>query len=45
MENLTHYQRRVLEKLLPPLKKTEPYVELLRVSILFRKIKEIESDK
>lgn len=45
MENLTHYQRRVLEKLLPPLKKTEPYVELLRVSILFRKIKEIESDR
>ena len=45
MENLTHYQRLVLEKLLPPLKKTEPYVELLRVSILFRKIKEIESDR
>jgi hypothetical protein len=45
MENLTHYQRRVLDKLLPPLKKIEPYVELLRVSLLFRQIKEIESDR
>jgi hypothetical protein len=44
MKNLTHYQRRVLDKILPPLKKTEPYTELLRVCLLFRKIKEIEDD-
>lgn len=45
MENLTHYQRRVLDKILPPLRKTEPYSELLRVSLLFRQIKDIEVDR
>jgi hypothetical protein len=44
MENLTHYQRRLLEKILPPLKKTEPYRELLRICTLFRKIKDIKDD-
>lgn len=44
MEHLTHYQRRVLDKILPPLKKTEPYKELLRVCTLFRKIKDIKDD-
>ncbi len=44
MEHLTHYQRRVLDKILPPLKKTEPYTELLRVCTLFRNIKDIKDD-
>ena len=45
MENLTHYQRGVIDKILPTLKKTEPYGELLRVSLLFRQIKDIEDDR
>ena len=45
MENLTHYQRGVLDKILPTLKKTEPYGELLRLSLLFRQIKDIEDDR
>jgi hypothetical protein len=45
MNNLTHYQNRIYEKLLPKLGKTEPYQELLRLSLLFRQIKEIESDR
>ena len=44
MKNLTHLQERILNKLLPNLIKTEPYEELLRVSLLFREIKEIEKD-
>ena len=44
MKNLTHLQERILNKLLPNLIKTEPYEELLRVSSLFREIKEIEKD-
>ena len=44
MKNLTNSQESILNKLLPKLIKTEPYEELLRVSILFREIKEIEKD-
>ncbi len=44
MKNLTYLQERILNKLLPNLIKTEPYEELLRVSSLFREIKEIEKD-
>jgi hypothetical protein len=44
MNNLTYLQKSVLNKLLPNLIKTEPYEELLRVSLLFREIKEIEKD-
>ena len=44
MEDLTYLQKSILNKLLPNLIKTEPYEELLRVSLLFREIKEIEKD-
>ena len=44
MKNLTNSQESILNKLLPKLIKTEPHEELLRVSILFREIKEIEKD-
>ena len=45
MNNLTYLQKSVLNKLLPNLIKTEPYEELLRVSLLFREIKEIKNDR
>ena len=44
MNNLTNSQESILKKLLPKPIKTEPYEELLRVSLLFREIKEIEKD-
>lgn len=44
MNNLTYFQKTILNKLLPNLKKTEPYKELLRVSLLFRENKEIEKN-
>ena len=44
MKNLTYLQEKILDKLLPNLIKTKPYEELLRVSLLFREIKEIEKD-
>ena len=44
MNNLTNSQESILNKLLPKPIKTEPYEELLRVSSLFREIKEIEKD-
>ena len=44
MNNLTHYQNRIYEKLLPELGKTEPYEELLRLSLLYRQIKDIKKD-
>lgn len=44
MKNLTGSQESILNKLLPKLIKTEPYEELLRVSLLFREIKKIEED-
>ena len=44
MNNLTHYQNRIYEKLLPKLGKTEPYHELLRLSLLYRQIKDIKKD-
>jgi hypothetical protein len=45
MEDLTYLQKSILNKLLPNLIKTEPYEELLRVSLLFREIKEIKNDR
>ena len=44
MEDLTYLQKRILEKLLPELGKTEPYEELLRLSLLYRQIKDIKKD-
>jgi hypothetical protein len=44
MENLSHYQERVLDKLLPPLKKTIPYDELVRISELYYTIFKDEKD-
>ena len=44
MKNLTYLQKRILNKLLPNLIKTEPYEELLRVSLLYRQIKDIKKD-
>ena len=44
MNNLTNSQESILKKLLPKPIKTEPYEELLRVSLLFREIKKIEED-
>ena len=44
MKDLTYLQKRILEKLLPKLGKTEPYEELLRLSLLFRQIKDIKKD-
>lgn len=44
MNNLTYFQKSVLNKLLPNLIKTKPYEELLRVSFLFMEIKDIEKN-
>ena len=44
MKDLTYLQKRILEKLLPELGKTEPYEELLRLSLLYRQIKDIKKD-
>ena len=44
MNNLTHYQNRIYDKILPELGKTEPYEELLRLSLLYRQIKDIKKD-
>lgn len=44
MNNLSHYQNRIYDKLLPKLGKTEPYDEILRLSLLYRQIKDIEKD-
>ena len=45
MNNLSHYQNRIYNKLLPKLGKTEPYDEILRLSLyVFRQIKDIEKD-
>jgi hypothetical protein len=44
MNNLTHYQNRIYDKLLPELGKTEPFKEVLRLSLLYRQIKDIKKD-
>ena len=44
MDNLTHYQNRIYDKLLPKPGKTEPYEELLRLSLFYRQIKDIKKD-
>jgi len=45
MENLSHYQKRVLDKLLPPLTKTNPYDELVRISVLYNYLLKDEKDE
>ena len=44
IKDLTYLQKSILNKLLPELGKTEPYEELLRLSLLFRQIKDIKKD-
>ena len=44
MDNLTHYQNRIYDKLLPDLGKKKPYEEVNRLSLLYRQIKDIEKD-
>jgi len=44
MSNLTHYQNRIYDKLLPKLGNNEPYEELLRLCLLYRQIKDIKKD-
>lgn len=44
MNNLSHYQNRIYDKLLPDLGKKEPYEEVNRLSLLYRQIKDIEKD-
>jgi hypothetical protein len=45
MENLSHYQERVLDKLLPTHEKTIPYDELVRISELYYTIFKDEKDE
>jgi len=45
MENLSHYQKRVMDQLLPPLEKTIPYDELVRIGELYYKIFKDETDE
>lgn len=44
MNNLSHYQISIYNKLLPKLGKTEPYEELLRLCLQYRQIKDIRKD-
>ncbi len=44
MNNLSHYQNRIYDKLLPDLGKKEPYEEVNRLSLLYRQIKDIDKD-
>ena len=44
MNNLTHYQNRIYDKLLPELGNIEPYKEVYRLSLLYSQIKDIEKD-
>ena len=45
MKNLSHYQKRVMDQLLPPLEKTIPYDELVRIGELYYKIFKDETDE
>lgn len=45
MKNLSHYQESVLDKLLPPLTKTNPYDELVRISVLYNYLLKDEKDE
>jgi len=45
MENLSHYQKRVLNQLLPPLEETDPNEELHRICKLYRKLVVSEEDE
>jgi hypothetical protein len=44
IKDLTYLQKSILNKLLPELGKTEPYEEVLRLSLLYRQIKDIKKD-
>lgn len=45
MEELSHYQERVLDKLYPPLEKTNPQNELVRISELYNDLFKEEKDE
>ena len=45
MENLSYHQKRVFDKLLPPLKKTIPYDELVRLSNVYNILLKEEKDE
>lgn len=45
MDNLTDFQKTVLDKLLPPLKKTQPEKELKRICKIYKELIENEDDK
>ena len=45
MKNLSHYQKRVMDQLLPPHEKTIPYDELVRIGELYYKIFKDETDE
>ena len=40
MKDLSHYQQRVLDRLLPNLDRPEPYQELYRAGMLYRVVNE-----
>ena len=44
MNNLSYYQNRIYDKLLPKLGKKNPYEEVYRLSLLYRQITDIEED-
>jgi hypothetical protein len=44
IKDLTYLQKSILNKLLPELGKTEPYEEVLRLSLLYRQIKDVKKD-
>ena len=44
IKDLTYLQKSILNKLLPELGKTEPYEEVLKLSLLYRQIKDIKKD-
>ena len=45
MKDLSHYQKRVLNQLLPPLEETDPNEELHRICKLYRKLVVSEEDE
>jgi hypothetical protein len=44
MKDLSHYQQRVLDRLLPNLDRPEPYQELYRAGMLYREVIEKDHD-
>ena len=45
MENYSHYQKKVLDKILPPLERIDPYEELVRLSKLYDNLLKEETDE